>query len=85
MPPAARNPFEKGFLDLPKLLLHGACIVQRLHTIFPTYNAPLARRALAAGGINNRLIFSSFSDKISYDTEFGPKIFGLKSFHFYRF
>jgi hypothetical protein len=22
MPPAARNPFEKGFLDLPKLLIN---------------------------------------------------------------
>jgi hypothetical protein len=28
MPPAARNPFEKGFLDLPKLLMHGQPVLR---------------------------------------------------------
>jgi hypothetical protein len=38
MPPAARNPFKKGFLDLPKLLLQGACSVMSVMcviTLFP--------------------------------------------------
>jgi hypothetical protein len=35
MPPAARNPFKKGFLDLPKLLLQGAHLLPGVVTLSP--------------------------------------------------
>jgi hypothetical protein len=36
MPPAARNLFEKRFLDFQKLLLRGACILLSSIAALPT-------------------------------------------------
>ena len=49
MPSATRNPFEKGFLDLPKLFINKKLLrgVQMLHGAVFSKKAPLA-----AGGKN---------------------------------